>query len=199
MIMRQLTISLALVLFFASTSPSQEDLQAKLRYLKVGKTDLSQIRITFGEPDSVEEITSWVKGESTTRRVAYHQSGSQLARNLPDNPVRKLSKYSFTKLGLVFYFFDNPSELHSFEITNRLLWSNGVRVGDSLIAVEKLFGTKGEWWSSDSSQEWNLEFNRMGVRFTFSREPKLPKYPMRLKRRAWVTSIEVFDKRARFS
>ena len=133
--MRQLAFTIILLLFQAASSPAQSSVQAKVRQLKVGKTDLSKIKLLFGEPDAVRELAAWVRGESTSKRVDYYLKGSQLARNQRDALVRNLSAYSFSKVGLTVYVFDNPFELHSFEITNRRLWFHGIRVGDSLATL----------------------------------------------------------------
>lgn len=183
-----------------SASSAQVCLQAKLRQLHVGRTSLAEVRAFFGEPDAVEDKTAWVKNKSAPKKhVNHYLANTQKARNLKDEPLRTLRVYSYRALGLKLLLFDNPSTLYSFEITNRRLWSNGIRVGNSLMTVLKPLGTNGDWLTTSARNDCSLEYERLGVRFTFPRSPKWTQFPTKLeKKRLAVTSIEVFDSRVVF-
>lgn len=196
--LQKIIIAIGFVFLFSSVSTAQLSLRSKLRRMELGKTTLAEIKTLFGEPDAVETISSWAIGKSANNRVDYYLASSQLARNIKNPLIRNINTYSYTKLGLKFLMFDNPWELYSLEITNPHLWSHGIRVGDSLVTVEKIHGENGDWLTSGVRTDYDLEYNKLGVQFGFLNISTLLNFSIKQKRKAFVTSIKLFDRRVRF-
>ncbi|HLM00590.1 MAG TPA: hypothetical protein VK400_06010 [Pyrinomonadaceae bacterium] len=182
-----------------SDANSQNDIQCRINILKPGKSNFEELKVIFGNPDLQVKGLSWliVPGANRLKREYIHND-SKAAEKLLNPTERTLYNFNYPKLGLVFTFFDNPSELHSIEISNPQISIFDIRVGDKLGKINKKLG-KGEWYSSDGRDDWSLGYEELGVSFVFLRDLSAPKYPMKLNKKKVVVKIEKYDKETTFT
>jgi hypothetical protein len=178
---------------------AQSDIQSRIDSLTPGESSLDQVKSLFGEPESQRTIYQWWSGFRDGKFEGMYTPATlqKEKAGLERITRRTLYELRYLKQGLVLSVFDNPWQLYSIEISSPKISVLGIKAGDSLDEIEKSFG-EGEWETSDKDEYWWLNYEVKGVRFGFARDPKGPKYPMRLAHTK-VVKIESFDKRISFT
>lgn len=202
--MRRIWFTFFLILFsglILISVQAQSHLQSYVDELKFGKMKLRDLKLTFGEPDSKKKISSWMleSEEDEKTKLYLDASSTQFAKPHLKELIRNSYHLEYKRHGLVFTFFDNPSELIAFKITNPDISLMGLKVGDDLAKVKRVLGENDEWWTTKSSDNWVLEYEKLGVEFYFTRDEKAPKYPMKLDKKKKIIRMERFNKNIVFA
>lgn len=202
--MKKFPSVLFLVLFAAFVfvpAKAQSHLQKYVDELKFGTSNLRDLKLNFGEPDSTRKSASWFRDpdeSDLSDKQLYLLASPERKKSFSKEKMRTIHGFNYKRHGLVFYFFDNPWELYSVEITNPEILILGIKVGDDLSKVKKMLGESDMWLSSNARNDWSLEYEKLGVDFIFARDERFAKYPMKLAKPKKVIRIERLNKNVSF-
>lgn len=188
--------SLFIFLFWShKPANAQSDLQCRVNILEIGKSGVNEMKILFGEFASMKKISSWVDASSSSsdNLKKWYRSVDSKNNTVKSESIINLFEYEYKQKGLVFNFWDKPDELYSIEITNPEISVLGIKVGDKLNKVMSKLGKNDEWTSSDGSDYWNLDYEKLGVSFVFLRDKSVKQYPMKLNKKKRVVRIEKYN------
>lgn len=185
---------------FCVAVKSQTEVQLKFDSLIPRRTNLAQIENLFGKPDSQILLREWsgkLRSDGAFRAFSYENTA---CRNDPTYGFvkRNLYKLDYPNLGLTLQIFDRPWKLYSVEVSNSDIFVSGIKIGDSLEKVQIALG-KGEWQTTDGSDEWNLAYEKKGVRFVFLRDTSAKQFPIKLAEEKTVVKIGIYDRETSFA
>lgn len=153
-------------------------LQAAVDSLRIGRSDLYEIMRVFGSPQSLRNGPDWHEGETLKRRTM------------------RIAEYP--SIGLSFAFFTSPSELFSITLTTKEVCVRGLRIGDSLDAVQRELGEEGTWSTTAVEHLSWLDFEGLGLKFGFEEEGSEKKFPVELARPETVSMIKIYNSSLHF-
>jgi hypothetical protein len=164
----------------APDAAPKAEMQERLERLEIGTSDWDAVRALFGEPQTVRETASFkVYWSPSTRRAVQHA----------DYPGQAVS----------FSLLTNPSTLYSVTVRTPEIAVRSLRVGRTLAEVRAAIGGRGNWWTTEDSDVFWLDFGQHGLRFAFARDMRQEKqFPMRLMRPERVVAIERYDRTVEF-
>jgi hypothetical protein len=192
--------------FISSGTSSQSTfLETKLAKLKIGKAGKKEILRLFGTPTSITKYSEWYehkKGFGEHNEIGIIEMATPLTADRGRNYYRfrgkrVLYEFAYPQLKLRFYLFDNPWQLYSLEIETEEVAVNGLRIGDSLEKTQTNVGNGYPNTSGERNLLW-LEYEEIGLKFGFTRDPADHEFPIKLPGSARVQTIEVYDKRICF-